>query len=65
MEKEKKTVILGFTMGVVFLLNTLIFYSNRRTGLTILFLIFALIEFGTAIYYIVKMKKQGTESEGE
>lgn len=57
MDKNKSNTIIWWVMGFVFLIDVFIFYNKGKMVLMAFFLICSLLEFGTAIYYTVKGKK--------
>ena len=63
MNSYKKQIFMGVMFGMVFLSTTVVFYSRGSKWLTLFFLANSLIDFSSAIYYIVKFKKQGIELE--
>jgi hypothetical protein len=63
MKTKKSQLIAWFILGFLFLSNAFIFFGKGKTGMMILFLVCSLIEFGCAIYTLIKEKNQNKDVE--
>ena len=65
MNKSKIQIITFLVLGVLMLIDAIIYFNRGNTGLMIFFLVCTLIEFLTAIYFIVREIKQRKNAKEE